>query len=302
MRGLQGTTEAMKLVVTVSLLFSMIGLANWIWNPTEAAQRDEVLQRRHDRTSSATSDHLPRADHDRRRDPRRDRAAALLYRTRAGIAMRAVGRRPPARGAQRRPPGPLVDARVGDRLLARRARRHPHRAHVDARRHAAVAAHRQRVRRRDHRTAAQPAADVPRRAHPRPADGLPARATCREEQPVPRPAFGSAVPVIVLFIVLLILPSPRLRGQASPARGSIFPMPTMRGTLIFSVVIVGGTALAIPLLTPVQHGRRWRSLFGIGIVALSLVPLIGLAGQISLCQLSFAGHRRDRDGPPRCRR
>ena len=32
-RGLQQTTETIKLVVTVSLLFSMIGIANWIWDP-----------------------------------------------------------------------------------------------------------------------------------------------------------------------------------------------------------------------------------------------------------------------------
>ena len=41
------------------------------------------------------------------------------------------------------------------------------------------------------------------------------------------------------------------------------------------------------LSTPDQiiYGR----LFPIGIVALSLVPLVGFGGQISLCQLSFAG-------------
>ena len=54
-RGLQGTTDTVKLVVTVSLLFSMIGIANWIWSPTEAAQRDEVLQHDAADTSSATS-------------------------------------------------------------------------------------------------------------------------------------------------------------------------------------------------------------------------------------------------------
>src|SRR6202011_3210904 len=31
------------------------------------------------------------------------------------------------------------------------------------------------------------------------------------------------------------------------------------------------------------------SVFGLGIVALSLVPLVGFAGQVSLCQLSLAG-------------
>ncbi len=65
-------------------------------------------------------------------------------------------------------------------------------------------------------------------------------------------------------------------------------MPTMRGTFIFSAVIVGGTALAIPLLTRSNTVTMAR-LFGIGIVALSMVPLIGLAGQVSLAQWSLAG-------------
>src|SRR4051794_10120190 len=33
MRNLQGTSEAVKLVVSISLLAGLIGLANWIWRP-----------------------------------------------------------------------------------------------------------------------------------------------------------------------------------------------------------------------------------------------------------------------------
>jgi len=33
MRGLEGTSEATKLVVSISLLVAMIGLAQWIWEP-----------------------------------------------------------------------------------------------------------------------------------------------------------------------------------------------------------------------------------------------------------------------------
>ena len=33
MRGLQGTTEVTKIVVTIGLLAAMIGAANWIWEP-----------------------------------------------------------------------------------------------------------------------------------------------------------------------------------------------------------------------------------------------------------------------------
>ena len=65
-------------------------------------------------------------------------------------------------------------------------------------------------------------------------------------------------------------------------------MPTMRGTFIFSAVIVGGTALAIPLLTRSNTVTMAR-LFAIGIVALSLVPLIGLAGQVSLASGASPG-------------
>ena len=33
MRNLEGTSEAVKLVVSISLLAALIGAANWIWNP-----------------------------------------------------------------------------------------------------------------------------------------------------------------------------------------------------------------------------------------------------------------------------
>ena len=84
----------------------------------------------------------------------------------------------------------------------------------------------------------------------------------------------------------------RARGcgpQGIARTREIIPMPTMRGTLIFAAVVVAGAALAIPLLTRIEHGHAWRELFGIGIVALSMVPLIGLAGQVSLAQWALAG-------------
>ena len=101
------------------------------------------------------------------------------------------------------------------------------------------------------------------------------------------PGLRIASPALLLFLVLLVLPNPRLRGRMTRSR-EFFPMPSIRGTLVFgAVVILGGVVLATTLSTPDQltYGR----LFPIGIVALSLVPLVGYAGQISLCQLSFAG-------------
>ncbi len=52
-------------------------------------------------------------------------------------------------------------------------------------------------------------------------------------------------------------------------------------TLAFGAVLA--TTLSRSDLT------TYAKIFSIGIVALSLVPLVGFAGQISLCQLSFAG-------------
>ncbi len=101
------------------------------------------------------------------------------------------------------------------------------------------------------------------------------------------PGLRIASPAVLLFLVLLVLPNPRLKGRMTRSR-EFFPMPSIRGALTFAgVVVLGGVVLMTTLSTPDQltYGR----LFPIGIVALSLVPLVGFGGQISLCQLSFAG-------------
>lgn len=101
------------------------------------------------------------------------------------------------------------------------------------------------------------------------------------------PGLRIASPAIILFIVLLALPNPRLRGRMSRSR-EFFPMPTIPGAFAFAGAVVAlGIVLATTLSQPDQF--IYGKIFSIGIVALSLVPLIGFAGQISLCQLSFAG-------------
>ena len=101
------------------------------------------------------------------------------------------------------------------------------------------------------------------------------------------PGLRIASPAILLFLVLLILPNPRLRGRMTRSR-EYFPMPSVRGALIFAgVVVFGGVVLMTTLSTPDQ--LTFGRLFPIGVVALSLIPLVGYGGQISLCQLSFAG-------------
>jgi branched-subunit amino acid ABC-type transport system permease component len=99
--------------------------------------------------------------------------------------------------------------------------------------------------------------------------------------------FRLAIPAIILFIVLLVLPNPRLRGRMTRSR-EFFPTPTVPGALFFAAAVVFiGVVAATTLSDPdlITYGK----VFSIGIVALSLVPLVGFSGQISLCQLSFAG-------------
>ncbi|MCU1353988.1 MAG: branched-chain amino acid ABC-type transport system, permease component [Acidimicrobiales bacterium] len=96
------------------------------------------------------------------------------------------------------------------------------------------------------------------------------------------------VPVIMLFAVLLLVPQDReslLDGARDRTR---IPMPTLAQAVIAGVVLVVGAAL----LPSYVHGDALSTIgygLALSIVALSLVPLIGYAGQISLAQLSFAG-------------
>ena len=61
-----------------------------------------------------------------------------------------------------------------------------------------------------------------------------------------------------------------------------------RSAIALAVASVVGSAMLAPLLTTgelVSIGRLW----GIAIVGLSMIPVIGLSGQLSLSQLTFAG-------------
>ncbi|MCB1027345.1 MAG: ABC transporter permease, partial [Microthrixaceae bacterium] len=99
-------------------------------------------------------------------------------------------------------------------------------------------------------------------------------------------AFRPAAAVIILFLALLFVPNPRLRSRG-PSKEFYAP-PTARGmAMLATMVVVAGVVMATTLDTVslITYGP----IFSLGIVGLSLVPLVGFAGQISLAQLSFAG-------------
>lgn len=94
-----------------------------------------------------------------------------------------------------------------------------------------------------------------------------------------------ASPVILLFIVLLVLPNLRLRGRVRTRE--YFPAPTRNGLLLFcGIAMLFALVLASTLSSSdlITYGK----IFPAGIIALSLVPLLGYANQASLCQFSLA--------------
>jgi branched-chain amino acid transport system permease protein len=96
------------------------------------------------------------------------------------------------------------------------------------------------------------------------------------------------IPVIVLFGVLLFLRQPRPRGHAVQRTREIIPRGSWRGSLLTAAAFVGiGIYLAQILTDP--DAVSVARVVAVSIVGLSLVPLVGYAGQLSLCQMSFAG-------------
>jgi branched-chain amino acid transport system permease protein len=97
----------------------------------------------------------------------------------------------------------------------------------------------------------------------------------------------ASVPVVILFLVLVLGRSP-LRGHTITRFRETVQRPTWSGTLGFSVIVVGTAALLADIFPKgdlFTLGRVW----GLAIIALSIVPVVGYTGQIALCQLSFAG-------------
>ncbi|MGH9171881.1 MAG: ABC transporter permease [Acidimicrobiales bacterium] len=97
----------------------------------------------------------------------------------------------------------------------------------------------------------------------------------------------ATLPMVLLFLVLLVLPERRLRAAER--------LPALRlrvASLRNSLIGAGGLVVVGVVASRVLSGNYVvlvASGVAFGIVAVSLVPLTGYAGQISCCQLTFAG-------------
>jgi branched-subunit amino acid ABC-type transport system permease component len=97
-----------------------------------------------------------------------------------------------------------------------------------------------------------------------------------------------ALPTIMLFIVLLLLPRARLEfSRINPVK-RVEPVSTVRDTVIGMAVLIAAMAIVSQFLS-VTNLDRFSLGMATALVALSLVPLTGWAGQVSLAPLAFAG-------------
>jgi branched-chain amino acid transport system permease protein len=97
----------------------------------------------------------------------------------------------------------------------------------------------------------------------------------------------SGIPTLFLFLILLIMPQARLRvGRLVGARSPRIPGP--RDSLVGAGALVAASIVVSLVLSAGNLARAGQGL-AFGLVMLSLVMLTGYGGQVSLCQLTFAG-------------
>ena len=96
------------------------------------------------------------------------------------------------------------------------------------------------------------------------------------------------IPTLMLFVVLLLLPQASLQFARLNVVRRTERLSTVRDTVLGMIALFVVMALVSLFLSPVNLNR-----FALGmctaLVAMSLVPLIGWAGQVSLAPLAFAG-------------
>jgi branched-chain amino acid transport system permease protein len=96
-----------------------------------------------------------------------------------------------------------------------------------------------------------------------------------------------SLPTLFLFITLLALPEARLR--AGRLVGAVTPrVPSFSRSLVGGAVLVAGAGVLSAVLDRANLVRAGQGM-AFGIIMLSLVLLVGYGGQVSLCQMTFAG-------------
>ena len=92
----------------------------------------------------------------------------------------------------------------------------------------------------------------------------------------------------MLFIVIMLQPQVSLRAHSLDRVRKPMPVPSQRLALIGGAVLIAAVVAIGSLMAAPDQGTMLKG-FGFAIATLSLVPLTGYSGQISLSQLTFTG-------------
>jgi ABC-type branched-subunit amino acid transport system permease subunit len=94
--------------------------------------------------------------------------------------------------------------------------------------------------------------------------------------------------MLILFVVLLALPQDRLRGAVVTRTRERFAMPSTNDALVSAVAFVVGVFLLTRIMAP-SALLTLSDALAASIVILSLVLLVGYAGEVSLATMALAG-------------
>ncbi len=98
-----------------------------------------------------------------------------------------------------------------------------------------------------------------------------------------------ALPSLFLLVMLLFLPQDRLETQQFAPSRRLFRIPTLREATIGMIAIAFFMLAMSYLLSDIAGLNKLTGVMTVAILAISLVPLTGWAGQVSLGQAFFVG-------------
>ena len=289
MRGIEGTTDVVKIVVTISLMVALLGLANVIWEPNVARAVPAFFEGKTVELFGVI------VSYQRLMTMVVAIAVAVglrlvFTRTRLGIAMRAVvddrsllqlnGGRPGRTSMLAWAIGAGMAAISGVLIASEQTLSATSLTLLFINAYAVAVVGRLRSL-----PGAFLGAVILGLAQSYAIGYIPQDATLG---PVSLQSLQLAIPAIMLFVVMVLQPQDRLRAHGVSRRTSASKAPSQQlgligGAVFVAVVAAIGSLVAAPDLNLVLNG------FFTAIVVLSLVPLTGYAGQISLAQLTFTG-------------
>lgn len=98
----------------------------------------------------------------------------------------------------------------------------------------------------------------------------------------------AAIPTVFLFFVLLSLPQRRLAPGRRPAVAPGPPAPSRVEGVVGTAALVGVTVV-LAVVLPLDQINRLTLAISMALIMLSLVPLTGWAGEVSLAPMTLAG-------------